>query len=151
MNKKIKILLFLIIAASVCFAQESKKQDYVIAVDYNNLIPDIIFQQNSFELTEEGKQALDNIGKSLTSEEVIIMKDRNCIKVMKDKYYLLIIAATSLSERKINANIVYERVEFMLKYLETNFNIERNLFLFQFTNSEVENENSYMRLEVIPI
>jgi endonuclease III-like uncharacterized protein len=122
---KLLLLFILIICSNICIAQDYQQKDYEISHDF---VSWIVFKRNSTEeLTITGQSQLDGIGTEISDST-------NASLI--DKYIFVFEVYVSMYEKTNNPNIGYERVKYVLDYLEEKFNIKRERFYIRFFSTE---------------
>ena len=119
MKKIICILLFYI--PCCCFTQTNNQSDSLrlpLAVTYSNTI---YFEFDSIQPTSDGLQFLNKIGSTISSD-----------KEMEDKFWFVFHITASKEEQRNNINLEFKRMLFVLNYLQQNYNIKQNNFIFTY-------------------
>lgn len=103
----------------------------------DDISEEIFYAKNSIIPTTKGNKLLSRIGSKITDSNI------------SNKYGLRVQIAICDKEKKNNLLLSYERIEYLLNYLEKEYNIKREKVQFEFINNDQKNKTSFMRF--VPI
>lgn len=104
---------------------------------HNNISKKIFYSKNNIIPTGKGKKLLSLIGSKITDSNIL------------DKYGLRVQIAICDKESKNNPLLSYERIEYLLNYLEEEYKIKREKVQFEFINNDKKNKTSFLRFVLI--
>lgn len=104
---------------------------------FGDVLENIFYKKNNVIPSTKGKKLLYRIGTA-------IKENKN-----SNKYRICIQISTCEKEKESNSFIAYERIEFLLNYLEKEFEIERERIQFEFINNNQGSKSSFIRFVLL--
>lgn len=99
----------------------------------DNLFENVFYARNSIIPKDKGKKLLQNIGRAIKNNKIL------------EKYSIVVQVSICDKEIKHNPFIAYERIEYLLDFLENEFEIKKEKVKFEFTTYKKENKASFIK------